>query len=287
MTKLTEQYAASQGQPLFILDVSPPRGNDLAPIRRAGEVSADFFCVAYSPGKSVRVDSTVIAHLIKQEAGKEVIFNLACRDMNKLALQNHLLGAQLLGLDNVLVIKGDDFTEAERTIVKDVNDFAPTALMQAIKSLNEGKDYKGLQLRSPTNFCIGAVIDLNRGVEREARLTRRKVAAGAEFFITQAFYDIGNAQRFLETYHALIGEELATPIFYGVQILDKDGPVFGDVPQNLQEDLAKGRPGTGIALELLHSYADHDMNTVYLIPAILRGGRRDYAAAQEVLEAFR
>ena len=73
-------------------------------------VDADFVSVAYSPGRSVRVDSTAMAQVIGLSGDQDVIFSLAPRDMNKLALQNHLLGAQALGLENVVVLGGDDFT---------------------------------------------------------------------------------------------------------------------------------------------------------------------------------
>ena len=251
-------------------------------------MGADFICVAYSPGKSVRVDSTVMAHLLHKGGNQEVIFNLACRDMNKLALQNHLLGAQLLDLENVLVLRGDEFTERDLAMVQDVSDFTPTQLIHTVASLNEGVDYKGLNLRAPTSFCIGATIDLGRDdLMREAALAQRKVGAGTHFFITQAFYDIAKANDFLEIYHALTDGEFPRPIFYGLQILLKDGLIFGDVPETTKQELEKGRPGTEITLEQLQAYVKNGMTGIYLVPPILRGGRRDYEAAQQVLEAFR
>ena len=285
MTHVIEKYASNKGRPLFICDFSPPRGVDLSTLERAGELSADFICVAYSPGKSVRVDSAVVAYTLKQQAGKEVIFNLACRDGNRLALQNHFLGAQMLGLDNVVVIKGDDFTPRDLEAVKDVSDFKPTELIQSIKATNEGMDYKGLKLRAPTDFCVGGTIDLGRDIDAEAQLTHRKVQAGADFFLTQAFFDMGRAARFLETYRALTGEEFPRLLFYGVQILDKDGLVFGDVPEKTREELEGGRSGTDIALEVLRDRLNSGITAIYLVPPILRGGRRDYEAAQRVLEA--
>lgn len=287
MTRVIEKYASSKGRPLFICDFSPPRGADMGSLERVRTLSADFICVAYSPGKSVRVDSTVIAYTLKQQAGKEVIFNLACRDGNRLALQNHLLGAQVLGLENVVVVKGDDFTPVEREAVKDVSDFKPTELIQSIKALNKGVDYKGLKLRVPTEFCVGATIDLGRDIEAEARLAHRKAQAGADFFLIQTFFDMGRATRFLEAYQALTGEDFLKPLFYGVQILDRDGLVFGDVPERTRQELEQGRPGADIALEVIRDRLDNGITAFYLVPPILRGGRRDYEAAQRVLEAVR
>ncbi len=113
MTTVVQRYTERRGQPMFLCDFSPPRGAELSTVDQVKQVGADFVCVAYSPGKSVRVDSTVMAHLIGRDGEQQVVFNLACRDMNRLAIQNHLLGAQLLGLENLLVLQGDEFTEKD------------------------------------------------------------------------------------------------------------------------------------------------------------------------------
>ncbi|MCH8186606.1 MAG: hypothetical protein IH862_10940, partial [Chloroflexi bacterium] len=53
------------------------------------------------------------------------------------------------------------------------------------------------------------------------------------------------------------------------------------------DDLGRGRPGTEIAVQVLEAFVSAGFRTFYLVPPILRGGRRDYEAAQAVLEAFR
>ena len=285
MTKVTEKCDGSD-KTVVICDFSPPRGSDPALLSGAHSVSPDFISVAYSPGKAVRVDSAIAAHTIRQQTGREAIFTLATRDMNRLATQNHLLGAAMLGLDNVIVVGGDAFTERDLAAVKDVRDFRPTELIAAIKSMNQGVDYKGLNLRSPTDFCVGAAIDLGRVIEREARLTRAKASAGADFFITQPIYDLSIVERFKDGYESVAGERLSKPVFWGLQVLDARGLVFGDVPQFIREELEGGREGVDIAAELLHEFLAAGMTTIYLVPPILRGGTRDYKAAQRVLDAL-
>lgn len=75
--------------------------------------------------------------------------------------------------------------------------------------------------------------------------------AGADFFLTQAFYEVGRAKQFLVHYRRLAGQKFPKPVFYGLQILEKDGLVFGDVPEATRSDLERGRPGTEIAIEQL------------------------------------
>lgn len=287
MARVSLQATQGKGQAVFLCDVSPPRGADPSFVEAVRWLDADFLCVAYNPGRSVRVTSAIAAAIIRQHTCKEVLFSLACRDMNKLALQSYLLGAHALGLQNVVVVKGDDFTEKDLAAVRPVHDITTTELVRAIKSMNEGIDYKGLRLRAPTDFCVGATLDLGKGVEREARLVQRKVSAGAEFLITQSLYDVSLTRQFLDVYQSLGGEALQIPVFYGIQVMEKDGLLFGDIPPKLKEDLERGRPGTDIALELLHRFVESGFRSFYLVPPILKGGVRDYEAAQRVLEAFR
>ena len=146
--KITEMCAIQGDKTVFISDFSPLKSGSFDSIKTIQGLDVDYICVAYNPGKVVRADSAMLAYSIKQHLQKDVIFNLSTRDMNKLALQSHLLGAQMLGLENVVVVKGDDFTERDLSRVKDVSDFKPTELIEAIAAMNEGKDFKGFNVKN-------------------------------------------------------------------------------------------------------------------------------------------
>ena len=287
MVKVTERCFETTGRTTFICDFSPPRGGD--PEAVVGpSVDADFISVAYNPGKAVRINSAMLAASIKHNpeagGGREVTFTLATRDMNKLALQSLLLGAQLLSLENVVVVQGDPFTQRDLQRVKDVGDFTATGLIAAISGMNQGTDYREGQLRAPTDFCIGASLDLTRDIQLEARLAHRKVLAGAHFLITQPIFDVAEAQRLKETYAELAGQELGLPVFFGLQVLEKDGVIFSSVPEQVRRELDQDRSGVDIALELYQRFREAGLNNIYLVPPIRRGGARNYAAAQEVLD---
>ncbi len=220
-------------------------------------------------------------------AGKDVVFTLATRDMNKLAIQSLLLGAQLLGLENLIVLRGDEFQDKERALIKEVCDFRPSELVRSVAEMNRGTDFKGLRLQRPTDFCIGAAIDLGRDLVRETDLARRKVEAGASFFVTQPTFAAASAREFLARYADRHGEELLCPVFFGVQVMAPESPVFGSLPKWVTKDLQRGRPGSDIALQVLDDFAGAGFRAIYLVSPVLRGGRRDYDAARAVLEAFR
>ena len=285
MAKVTEGYLKAGKELVTICDVSPPRSGDPHALAPARVLEADFLCVGYNPGKSVRADSAIAAYELRRSTGRSTVFNLGTRDMNSLALQTHLLGAQMLGLENVVVVQGDAFSSRELEQVTSVGDLTATGLIQAVRTMNDGRDHRGLKLRAPTDFCIGAAIDLGRELEGEARLTHRKALAGAHFFITQPIYDLAERERFLELYEKVAGEPLSQPVFWGLQVLAQEGLMLGSIPSQITAALERGREGTEIALELLSAFVAAGVRGVYLVPPILKGGTRDYASAQRVLEA--
>src|SRR5438045_477045 len=129
MATVTEALAEKRGKPVFICDFSPPRAGKPEYFDDARALEADFICVAYNPGKAVRVDSVAAAHEIKRVTGRDAVFNLSPRDMNRLALESRLLGAQLLGLENVVVVQGDSFTDRDPSAP--VKDYTATGLIAA------------------------------------------------------------------------------------------------------------------------------------------------------------
>ena len=198
MAKVVDRIHAQTGRPAFICDYSPPRSGRPEDMPAPPE-SADFVSAAYNPGRAVRTNPVAAAAVLRDRYDAEPIFTLATRDMNRLALESLLLGAQALGLENVIVVSGDSF--GTRDTAAAVDDYRPTELIAAIANLNSGSDHRGSSLRSPTDFCIGATVDPGRGVESEARLAARKVAAGAHFLITQPVYDLDDVERFAGGIH--------------------------------------------------------------------------------------
>ena len=272
----------STGRPGFICDFSPPRSGSSSEARQA-DIPADFISVAYNPGRAVRANSAMLAAAIHRETGKETVFTLATRDMNRLALQSLLLGAQVLGLENVVVVQGDPFSDRDLALTKPADDYRPTGLIAGIRAMNERVDFRGSNLREPTSFCVGATFDLGRGIEREAALAARKVEAGADFLMGQPIFDPDDAHRFLDSFERQSGAGLSATVFYGLQILEPGGVLFSSVPEGVRGELEAGRSGVEIAMELYGRFREAGLANVYLMPPIRRGGARDYGAAREFL----
>ena len=278
--------AHATGRLLVACDVSPPRAAGLPDLESLRPLRADFLCCAYLPGRAVRLDSAVMAYLVKRELGVNTIFNLATRDMNRLALSVHLLGAAALGLENAVALRGDDFAARDATRVHAVHDTSPSELLALAAALGEGRDFRGTALAAPVAICMGATMDFGRDFDREVRLAWRKARAGARFFLTQSIYDATLPERFAAAYRAAAGEDLAAPVLWGAPVLVSGGIVFGEVPEAWKRDLDAGRPGAEIALDFLGELRGRGVEAVYLIPPILRGGERDYGAAASVLSGL-
>jgi homocysteine S-methyltransferase len=273
------ESARREGRVLVACDVSPPRSAAIDTLPEIAGIPTDFYCVAYAPGRAVRLDSLAMATVLREVTGRGTIFNLATRDMNTLALENHLLGAESLGQPNVTVVRGDDLTERDRRTLKAVDNLTPTALLEAISAMNAGRDFRGNALQQPSRLCAGATLDLARDHASEVVLTAKKVRAGARFLLTQPVYEPAYVERFLALYRSTNREALEVPVFWGFPVLAAESITFGEPPARWREQLAAGRPGDDLAAEELRRFVDAGITTLYVMPPILRGGVRDYRAA--------
>ncbi len=158
---------------------------------------------------------SLAASVLLQKEGIEAIFQMTCRDRNRIALQSDLLSACSLGIENVLCLTGDHIKLGDHRSAKAVFDIDSVQLLTIAKGLNKGYDMVGNALSEPTNLALGAVV--NPGFEPlDLQLIKmeKKVKAGAEFFQTQAVYDPRQFETFVKE-----AERFGAPIQYGIVII--------------------------------------------------------------------
>ena len=282
MTKIVDSAFEKTGLPCFICDYSPPRSGVLNRENHPN-IEAHFLSIAHSPGQSVRASSSMVASKVKSLINQDVVFTIATRDKNHMALQSELLGAQLLGLENVIVVRGDPAKHENSTVVNRTGPLPTTQVISGISNMNRGRDYKGIALDVPSDFCIGATIDLGRRFSSECNLVLRKIESGAHFFITQPVFDVTKPLKLLENIENQIITRNHTPIFFGLQKMEPDSISFSKVPTTLLDQLQKGKSHLELAVELYETFREAGINNVYLVPPIKKGGTRNYQAAIEVL----
>ncbi len=186
---------------IVTMEVNPPKGTDLSEILgalKAVDGLVDAINVTDGSGAIMRASSLAVSQKIL-EAGFDPIFQMTCRDRNRLALQADLLGASILGIQNLLLLTGDDPKAGDHPDAKPVFDINSAALMQAAASLAQGKDMAGKELAGKPHFCIGAAADPNaKDLDVEMQKFDAKIKGGARFFQTQAVFDAAPVARFME-----------------------------------------------------------------------------------------
>ncbi len=199
MSKLAEVLEA--GQFAVVAELKPPKGikveGMLAPVQTLkGRVTA--FSVPDNEHAEMRLSALAACHLVK-EAGGEPILHLTCRDKNRLALESELLGAAALGIENILLVSGDYVTLGDHPDAKPVYDADSVQLLQVARGMMSGQDSAGLALDGSPNFYLGAVV-IPEAEPLAPQLIKfeKKVAAGAQFFVTPAIFDLEKWRLFHE-----------------------------------------------------------------------------------------
>jgi 5,10-methylenetetrahydrofolate reductase len=162
----------------------------------------------------MRLGALAASVLVKQY-GLEPIYQLTCRDRNRLALQSELLGACTLGIDNVLCLTGDHIKLGDHKAAKAVFDVDSVQLLHIARGLNQGQDMVGHPLTQATNLALGAAVNPNFApLDLQLLKMEKKIKAGAEFFQTQPVYDPKVYEDF-----ARRTEGFGVPIQFGMVII--------------------------------------------------------------------
>ena len=144
--------------------------------------------------------SSLACSTLMVQAGYEPIFQMGCRDRNRIAMQGDLLGAAALGVKNVLCLTGDDVTAGDQPEAKRVFDFDCMHLLRTARIMRDkGMFLSGRTLEKAPRFFLGAAA--NPFVPpfdwRPLRMAK-KVEAGADFIQTQYCYDVPRLVKFMQ-----------------------------------------------------------------------------------------
>lgn len=203
-----------------IVELDPPKSLALVPkflegaeaLTRAG---ADAVTLADNSLAVSRVDNFALGMRMKHEKQARPLLHMACRDRNIIGMQSHLLGLHTAGIHDILTITGDPAKVGDFPGATSVYDMASMDLIRLVKQLNEGISFSGKDIGEKTTFSVGAAFNANaRRIDREVKRLEQKVAAGADYFMSQPVYD---PARFKEIHDAT--KHLNVPIFMGIMPL--------------------------------------------------------------------
>jgi methionine synthase / methylenetetrahydrofolate reductase(NADPH) len=284
----------ARGEFVTMVEIVPPKGTDiqkeLEGSRFLKSVGVDAVNIPDSPRASARMSNQALSLLMQREAGIEAILHYTCRDRNVLCIQSDLLGAAAVGIKNLICITGDPPKMGNYPDATAVFDVDAIGLVNIVHNLNRGLDLGGNPIGAGTGFVIG--VGANPGLtdlDEEIRRFEYKVAAGAEYAVTQPVFDI----RLLENFLRRI-EHCRIPVVAGIWPLVSvrnaefmKNELRVSVPDSILERMARAQTpeaaraeGVAIAREMLIAVR----HTVQGAQISAPQGR--YSSAVDVLEAL-
>lgn len=217
------QKRLTSGEFVVLAEMNTPKGVDISQLmtnarRIKGRVDA---AVVPDMDNGVMRMSALAGGVLMQQQGLEAIIHLYCRDRNRMALQGDILAAHVLGIQNLVVAHSEDMDNGDHRDAKTVNDLDEVALLEVIRSLQNGTDMAGFQLEGTPSFTTGCTIaSFADEMEMTAELeqARRKVDAGAQFIVTPPVFDV---DRF--TVFATAAAGLGVPILATIFLIKSVG----------------------------------------------------------------
>ncbi len=211
------QSSLESGKFVITSEVGPLKGTDITELNEVAEClrgRVDAANVTDQQSAVMRLGSLAVSHLLR-EKGLDTVFQMTCRDRNRIALQSDLLNAWVLGIENVLAITGDLPSLGDHPQAMPVYDIDSVQLLKVISGLNEGHDMVGNELKGKPNFFSGAVVNPGANTDASFELQiikmEKKISAGAKFFQTQAVYEPERFYKFMKRV-----EGFKVPVLAGV-----------------------------------------------------------------------
>ena len=247
--KITELF--ERGEFVVSAEVGPPKGFHVEHLLEEAKtylIGITAVNVTDNQSSVMRLGSLAMCKALKDE-GLTPIYQLTCRDRNRIALQSDLLSAAMFGIENLLLLTGDHTKLGDHPQAKPVFDLDSVSLIHTVKKLEEGVDLGGNELiGEPPKFAKGAVVSpCSDSVDAQLAKMERKVMAGADYFQTQAVFEPEKFIKFMEK-----AKQFGKPVQVGIIIPKSAGMckfmnnnVAGvHVPDEMIEELKKDKEKT-------------------------------------------
>lgn len=283
---LYDGHGERKQKKMIAVELAPPFNADDAKLLESANylknMDVDVLTFPDSPSGRTRVDSILMAEKVHRVTGLEVMPHICCRDKNGLAIRSQLMGAEINDIHNFLVITGDPLPSMARQSVKAVFNFDAVGLMKIAQEMNE-------ELLAQTPLCYGGAINQGRrNIEVETARVKKKMEAGAEFFLTQPVFTDEDIRRLRQ-----IKEETGACIFCGIMpLVNRKNALFMKneiAGVNVTDEIVNRYPengtkeegeavGVALAKEIMNKvedfadgyYFSFPFNRVYLLAEIMQ-----------------
>lgn len=203
MMKTNLQQLLNQGHFAVTAEIGPPKGSDPQSIVRKTEQLngyADAFNITDNQTAVARMSSLAGACIVRQQ-GMEPVFQMACRDRNRLALQADILGASALGIHNMLFVTGDHQSKGNHPHAKGVFDIDSIQLISIAKNLRDIHIFENqemLKSKSPQVFIGGVSNPFVSSIPLRVDRLEKKIRAGADFIQTQSVFNLSRFEEWMD-----------------------------------------------------------------------------------------
>ncbi|MDY6880499.1 MAG: methylenetetrahydrofolate reductase [Desulfatiglans sp.] len=237
------QKRLSRGEFVVLAEMDTPKGVDISDlINNARRVKSrvDAVVIPDMADGMMRMSALGGAVLMHQQ-GIEAIIHVYGRDRNRMALQGDILAAHVLGIQNLIVVGGEDMSFGDHRDAKPVDDLDELSILGAIRSLQEGVDLAGFDLKGNPDFAVGCAVAPwadDKALEGELEMARKKIDAGAQFIVTPPVFDLEHFSSFLER-----AKDLDVPVIATVFLLKSVG---------IARYMATNEPGVHITEEMIN-----------------------------------
>ncbi|TFG02001.1 MAG: hypothetical protein EU540_02435 [Promethearchaeota archaeon] len=230
----------SKGEFVLTGELEPEKTCDLSHTIQEAKEMAPYVVAANvtdSPLAIVTINSMAASHIIQRETGLECVWQLTVRDCNKIGLAGQIMGAQALGLRNVLSLTGDHTNLGDVPEAKPVFDLDSATLVKLVREMVDTGKINDNEIEHPPTMHVGAAANPNADpMEAEILKIGRKAEAGAEFIQTQVVYDLDMTIEFLRAI-----QKYKVPVFLGIFPMKSYGIAKGfdmfvpgvDVPKDI------------------------------------------------------
>jgi methylenetetrahydrofolate reductase (NADPH) len=193
--------ALAKGDFILTGELEPEKTCDLSHLVQEAKEMAPYVIAANvtdSPLGIVTINSLAASYIVQRDAGLEAIWQMTVRDVNKLGIAGMLMGAQALGIHNILSLTGDHPNMGDMPESKPVFDLDSATLVKLVREMVDTGKINGHEIEAPPKIHVGAAANPNaEPMEAEVLKIGRKAEAGAEFIQTQVVYDLDRTIEFL------------------------------------------------------------------------------------------
>ena len=204
------------------VEIDPPRSvrieRTIEAARLLQEAGVDLVNVSDSAMARVRMGALAVAFGIQHDLDLECIVHVTTRDRNLMALESELLGAHALGVRDILALTGDPPRVGDYPSGTGVWDVDSIGLVEILARLNRGEDAAGSPIGQPAGFTIACALDPTAAdTTTEWDRLERKLAAGAHLIMTQPLYDLAQVEAmFAEAERRFGPSGFPVPLLLGV-----------------------------------------------------------------------